>query len=190
MSTSPPGGLGIGSIFDILSKGHPECLEYGGRRVDWCCCRNGKRYAKQTNWLRAWRVGQEELAQVGRIIETSVNLVLHLRDSIPASKSAKPATLESRCRALYLVPQLLFPSIPNAQLFDPSGPGPWIVPICQAASLRSVQVLERLQRSHINLVIPSSDKAVVSPYIVLAITICFSYIFFLLGSKILRRYSA
>jgi len=40
-------------IFDILSKG--------------CCCQNGKRYGKQ---LRAWRVGQEELAQVGKIAGT------------------------------------------------------------------------------------------------------------------------
>ncbi len=56
-------------------------------------------------------------------------------------------------------------------------------------SLRSVQVLKRLQRSHIDLVIPFSDKAVISLYIVLSITICFSYVFFFLGSKILRRTS-
>lgn len=80
--------------------------------------------------------------------------------------------------------------MPNSSILQVAGsPGIWIVPICQAASLRSVQVLERLQRSHIDLVIQSSDKAVLLPYIVLSITICFSYILFLLGSKILRRTS-
>lgn len=93
---------------------------------------------------------------------------------------------------------LLF-QMPNSSIPQSEGsPGPWIVPICQAASLRSVQlldtlrsvqVLERLQWSYIDLLIPSSDKAVVSPYIVFSITICFSYFFFLLGSKILRRTS-
>lgn len=67
--------------------------------------------------------------------------------------------------------------------------GPWITTIHQAALLRSVQVFERLQRSHINPIMQSRDKAVLLPYIVLAITIGFTYSFFLLGSKILRRTS-
>ena len=80
--------------------------------------------------------------------------------------------------------------MPNSSILQVAGsPGLWIAPICQAASLRSVQVLKRLQRSHIDQVIQFSNKAVLSPYIVLTITICFIYIFFLLGSKILRRTS-
>ena len=77
--------------------------------------------------------------------------------------------------------------MPNSSVLQVAGsPGLWIFPMYEAASLRSVQVLEHLQRSHIDLVIHSSHKAVLLPYIVLSITICFSYILFLLGSKILR----
>lgn len=116
--------------------------------------------------------------------------------------SIKPATLESWCGALHLAPQLLFSSILNAQLFGLSGlrkPRSMDCPNfsgCIAAIspgvldlLRSFQVLERLQRSHIDPFNQLSDKAVLWPYIVLSITICFSYISFLLGSKILSRTS-
>lgn len=85
----------------------------------------------------------------------------------------------------FLLFQMSISSIPQVD----GSPSPWIAPIFQAASLRSVQVLGRFQRNHIDPVIQSSNKAVLLPCIVLCITICFYSIFFLPGSKIIRRTS-
>ena len=83
-----------------------------------------------------------------------------------------------------------FPAVPNVELFGPSGQGEYrFMEVGQAASMRSVQAMEYLQRSYIDLVVPSNKQAVPLPYVVLFVTICFTCIFFLRVPKTLRRTS-